>query len=371
MTKKKPDLYLGCISGTSVDGLDIAVISISDDNNIEVLQATTALLPERLRTQLLALGVPGEDDLDTLGQCDMELGMFTGQAILSFLASHDLSPDEIIAIGSHGQTVRHRPPGDASARGFTHQIGDPNQIAEITGIQTVADFRRRDMAAGGHGAPLVPPFHQALFQPSADNMVVLNIGGISNVSILGDDLCGFDTGPGNALMDNWCEQHQGLRFDSNGDWGATGKVNEKLLEDCLRDPYFALPPPKSSGREYFNMAWLQPHLTGTNIHAVDVQTTLCELTARCTTDALQLWATNNTELIVCGGGRLNAALMQRLQNNTSARVTSSEHWQIDGDSLEAALFAWLAHRTLNGQAGNEPAVTGAAGYRVLGAIYPA
>ncbi len=301
----------------------------------------------------------------------MELGIFTGQAMLSFLATHELATDQIIAIGSHGQTVRHRPPGDTRRHGFTTQIGDPNQIAEITGIQTVADFRRRDMAAGGHGAPLVPPFHQALFQPSADNTVVLNIGGISNISVLGDNLLGFDTGPGNALMDSWCEQHQGRRFDANGDWGATGKVDEKLLMDCLSDPYFALPPPKSSGREYFNLAWLAQHLTTTNITAADVQATLCELTARCTTHALQQWAPNTEALIVCGGGRLNTALMQRLQNNTAARVTNSEHWQIDGDSLEAALFAWLARRTLTGQPGNEPAVTGASGYRVLGAIYPA
>jgi anhydro-N-acetylmuramic acid kinase len=374
VTDKNPRLYIGCISGTSVDGLDVALISLDSQESVKIIDASTIKMPVRLREQLLnlgvpGLGIPGQDDLDVVGQCDIDLGVFIGTSLRSFLETHKLSPGQITAIGSHGQTVRHRPPDQVRPLGFTTQIGDPNQIAEITGVQTVADFRRRDMAAGGHGAPLVPPFHQKLFQHVAANTVVLNIGGISNISILGSPTTGFDTGPGNALMDNWSARHLGKAFDEGGAWGASGHMDQTLLAHCLADPYLILAPPKSTGREYFNLAWLEQHLANANLDPADVQATLCEYTALCTTNALQQWAPDTEVLVVCGGGRLNGALMQRLQEHTQAKVCASEAFDIDGDSIEAALFGWLAHRTLSGQSGNEPAVTGAADYRVLGAVY--
>jgi anhydro-N-acetylmuramic acid kinase len=369
-----PNLFIGCISGTSVDGLDMALVDIQPDRS-HVLAAETVPLPTELRSQLLALGNPQDDDLDLLGYCDSALGGFIGDAILDFLKAMNTPPARILAIGSHGQTVRHRPPRSDQPLGFTTQIGDPNRIAEVTAITTVADFRRRDMAAGGHGAPLVPPFHQALFGHISGEVVVLNIGGISNISILGSPPSGFDTGPGNGLMDSWCERHQGQPFDKNGVWAASGRVDQELLAQCLADPYFKAPPPKSTGREYFNLKWLDALQRTAAVAPADVQATLCELTARCTRTALNQWAPNSSQLVVCGGGRHNSELMRRLAEpadcGPNPEVRPSEHWQVDGDSIEAALFAWLASRTLNGQAGNEPAVTGASGYRVLGGIYPA
>ncbi len=374
MTDTQTKLYVGCISGTSVDGLDIALIAVDGSGSLVVKNAETAAFPDPLRKQLLAIAQPGHDNLDELGRCDSKLGQFTGEAINTFLDKQNIPAEQITAIGSHGQTVRHRPPDTKQPFGFTHQIGDPNHIAEITGIQTVADFRRRDMAAGGHGAPLVPPFHNALFSKQ-EAAVVLNIGGISNISILMDTPSGFDTGPGNGLLDSWVERHTGKSYDNNGEWAATGRVDETLLKKLLADPYFDVPPPKSTGREYFNLAWLDNLARGTNTQPVDVQATLCALTARCTLDAVRQFAPGSKKLIVCGGGRLNNTIMAQLRLQQTQpqpiEVVSSEQLGVDGDSVEAALFAWLAHRTLSGLAGNEPAVTGASGYRVLGAVYPA
>ncbi|XOV83443.1 MAG: anhydro-N-acetylmuramic acid kinase [bacterium] len=362
--------YLGCISGTSVDGLDIALIEIDADNRVTIGSAGTTDFPCALRQTLLALGQPGADDLDLLGRCDAELGEFIGHALVRFMDTHQIDPDSITAIGSHGQTVRHRPAGPGHRYGFTTQIGDPNYIAEITGIPTVADFRRRDMAAGGQGAPLVPPFHQVLFGQSAEPTVVLNIGGISNISILGDTPSGFDTGPGNALMDAWCAQHTGEPYDLNGHWSSTGTVDQHLLQALLADAYFALAPPKSTGREYFNLDWLSPHLEQTNATAADIQATLVALTAGCTAEALSRYAPAARALVVCGGGRLNSALMQALRQHCRADVIPSEALGIGGDDIEAALFGWLAHQRLNNSIGSEPAVTGARGGRILGALYP-
>ncbi len=371
MTSKHTKLFLGCISGTSVDGLDIALIAVTDSGNIEIRAAETTPLPDQLRQSLLLLGQPENDDLDLLGRSDSELGRFTGEALKSFATRCDLTAADITAIGTHGQTVRHRPPENAQDIGFTLQIGDPNHIAEITGIQTIADFRRRDMAAGGHGAPLVPPFHQALFGNLPGNVAVLNVGGISNVSLLGSPPSGFDTGPGNALMDSWCVQHLGVAYDEDGQWAASGEVHPVLLARCFEDPYFGMSPPKSTGREYFNLGWLEQQLQGREIAAADVQATLCELTALCTVKALEQHSPDTSEIIVCGGGRLNGHLMDRLKHHSRAQVVASEQYKVDGDSIEAALFGWLAWSTLAGQPGNEPAVSGAAGYRILGGIYPA
>lgn len=370
MSNSVSHLYLGCISGTSVDGLDIALIEVDAQNRTSIAAAQTAPFSPSLQQTLLALGQPETDDLDLLGWTDSALGQFIGHSLLTFMQEQAIDPASVTAIGSHGQTVRHRPPDDAHTQGFSTQIGDPNCIAEITGITTVADFRRRDIAAGGQGAPLVPPFHQALFGHQTKATVVLNIGGISNISILGDITRGFDTGPGNGLMDAWCSQHTGNSYDDNGRWAQTGTIDQRLLAAMLQDPYFELPPPKSTGREYFNLGWLTPHLELTNAEPADIQATLTALTAQCTADAIKVWAPGTEAVVVCGGGRRNASLMQALTSRCQITVVASEVFDIDGDAIEAALFGWLAHQTLSNLPGNEPAVTGAQGYRVLGAIFP-
>ncbi|MEM9621295.1 MAG: anhydro-N-acetylmuramic acid kinase [Pseudomonadota bacterium] len=361
-------IYIGCISGTSVDALDIAAVEIHDNGEMHILASSAPSLPTKLRNTLLTLGQPDQiHDVEQVAAADATLGDFTGEQICAFMKVHGLNGEDspVAGIGAHGQTIRHRPGA------FTVQIGDPNRIAETTGVTTVADFRRRDMAAGGQGAPLVPPFHQALFQPRVSApTAILNIGGISNLTLLAPaDAAptGFDTGPGNGLLDSWCQQHQNQPYDQGGQWAASGNIDDKLLNRLLADPYFNQPPPKSTGREYFNLSWLLPALENQN--AANVQATLCELTARSITAALTAWAPDTQQLVVCGGGRLNQFLMQRLQHNFNEQVVSCESMGIDGDSLEAAAFAWLAYRTLTGQSGNEPAVSGAEGYRILGGVY--
>ncbi|MEM7100830.1 MAG: anhydro-N-acetylmuramic acid kinase [Pseudomonadota bacterium] len=357
-------LFIGCITGTSVDALDLALITATD-NHLNIEHADCVPLPTALRATLLELGQPDNVlNLDDLGNADAELGEFVGHSILNFTQQAQASIDDVIAIGSHGQTIRHRPGA------FTLQIGDANRIAEITGRPTVADFRRRDMAAGGQGAPLVPPFHQALFghQP---NCVVLNIGGISNITVLGEQLSGFDTGPGNALLDSWYSQHHpdaDHSYDPQGQWASGASVDGSLLSRMLSDRYFSLPPPKSTGREYFNLQWLSQHLE--NQSPADVQATLAQLTARSVIQAIDLHAPDCNQLVVCGGGRLNQDIMARLDSSTSYPVLACETLGVDGDSVEAAAFAWLAYRTINHLSGNAPGVTGASDYRVLGALYP-
>jgi anhydro-N-acetylmuramic acid kinase len=367
-------LYLGAISGTSVDGLDLALLSVSQQ--LRVLAATTEPLPDPLQATLLRLGRPGHDDLDSLGAADAELGAFIGEALLSFLSRSGHERREISAIGSHGQTVRHRPDG---AYPFTVQIGDPNRIAEVTGITTVADFRRRDMAAGGQGAPLVPPFHAALFRSTEENRAVLNLGGIGNFTLLPADpaasVSGFDTGPGNALMDDWIRHRHQHPFDRHGEWAASGAVDQTLLRGLLDDPYLSVPPPKSTGREHYNLTWLQDqlasHVGDRQIDDADLQATLCAFTAESVARALANWGGDTERALVCGGGRHNRTLLAAIAARLWCPVETTEEHGVDGDSVEAAAFAWLAHQTLNGQPGNEPAVTGARGPRVLGAIYPA
>ena len=374
---RRDEIYLGCITGTSVDALDIAAIRVQPAQTsrtpIQVVAAQSVPLPRELRDQLLRLGQPDQaSSLDELGIADAQLGTFIGESIVQFISAHDLDTQSITALGSHGQTVRHRP-GQ-----FTLQIGDPNRIAEISQVDCVADFRRRDMAAGGQGAPLVPPFHQALFAGHA-NTYVLNIGGISNVTVLGAELRGFDTGPGNCLMDSWFTINHNLSgegraheptFDLNGDWAKGGQVDEALLTTLMSDTYFAEPPPKSTGREHFNLDWLQHRLA--NQSAQDIQATLCEFTALSVVRAIEEFTSGCDQLVVCGGGRLNQHLMARLQEHSGqTQVLPCEALGIDGDSVEAAAFAWLAYQTVHGLSGNAPEVTGALGPRVLGTIYPA
>lgn len=381
--------YLGCITGTSVDGLDLALLRLhpqASGSDIETCAYATVDIPTKLRQELLALGQPGANEIDRLGAADAALGAFIAQQINQFLEQHKVAANSVTAIGSHGQTVRHRPPNKLAnnrgdTRAFTLQIGDPNQIAELTGITTVADFRRRDMAAGGEGAPLVPLFHKALLGNNNQAQALLNIGGLANLTGIPETnqsnqtLVGFDTGPGNGLMDAWIMRHQNQAFDANGDWAAQGKVNEQLLQRLLSDPYFNRKPPKSTGKEYFNLAWLDAHLNhGSRLAPQDVQATLLELTVGSIARAVSDLDNRYDRVLVCGGGRLNGQLMQRLAASLAAQdvaLGTTDDIGVDGDSLEAAAFAWLACQTLAGLPGNEPSVTGAKGPRVLGAIYPA
>ncbi len=356
-------LFVGAISGTSVDGLDLAVVDV-EPVVPRIIDATTEPFPGALGDSLRALALSATDDLTRMARADAELGEFIGRAVRAFAGDRPVR-----AIGSHGQTIRHDPRTEPA---HTVQIGDPHRIAEISGIDTVADFRRRDVAAGGEGAPLVPPFHEALFRPGRGERVVVNIGGISNITILSPDLStGFDTGPGNALLDAWIGEHQGLAFDRNGAWSATGNVIPSLLTDLEQDGFVRAPPPKSTGKDFYNLDYLRRRLGGSEDPA-DVQATLAEFTAASISRAVERWAPSSTDVVVCGGGRLNGDLMNRLgRQMIRRRVMKSENLGVDGDAVEAAAFAWLAYRFLERQPGNSPAVTGAAGPRVLGAFYPA
>lgn len=362
------DLFVGVISGTSMDGIDLAVLRNATSPAIEA--GHTAPFTETLRNALAELAYGRVQDLDSLGAAHAALGDAIGAAILSFLNDLGLEPGKIRAIGSHGQTVRHRPEGDQA---FSLQIGDPNRIAERTGIDTIADFRGRDIAAGGQGAPLVPMFHQALFGGATADRAVLNIGGIANLTLLSPNaerpLSGFDTGPGNALLDAWVQQRTGQSFDTGGAWSAGGAVAPALLKELAKDPYFALPPPKSTGKEHFNIGWFESRIAG--VDPRDVQATLAQLSADTIATALLRWGSATGDVIVCGGGRLNHDLMRRLaQALPDHSVEPSEALGLSGDWIEAAAFAWLAARHIAGQPGNSAEVTGATGRRVLGALYP-
>jgi len=360
-------LYIGAMTGTSVDGLDLALLSTTGKLKIE--RGATTPLPEELRANLLAL-VTGSQliDLDLLGHVDVALGRFIGQAALDFITSVGLQPSDVIAIGSHGQTIRHQPVGPNA---FTMQIGDPHQITELTGIPVVADFRRRDIAAGGQGAPLVPPFHRAIFDHSQERRIVLNIGGIANITRLapGEILTGFDTGPGNGLSDMWTARHLHQSQDDDGVWARSGKSNDLLLNTFLGDPYFAKTAPKSTGREYFNMDWIEANALPFSLSPGDVQATLIECTATSIALAINGEFANTGRVIVCGGGRKNTYLMERLGSFFACPVEPSEKLGVDGDSLEAAAFAWLAMKAIENEPASEPSVTGAKGRHVLGAIY--
>lgn len=381
--------YLGCITGTSVDGLDLALLRLhphASGSDIETCAYATVDIPTKLRQELLALGQPGDNEIDRLGAADAALGVFIAEQINHFLAQHKVAANQVTAIGSHGQTVRHRPPNkldtaSSDIQAFTLQIGDPNRIAELTGITTIADFRRRDMAAGGEGAPLVPLFHKALLGNNNKAQALLNIGGLANLTGIPETnqsnqaLIGFDTGPGNGLMDAWIMRHQNQAFDANGDWAAQGKVNEALLQRLLSDTYFDRKPPKSTGKEYFNLGWLDAHLSNSDtLTPQDVQATLLELTVGSIARAVSDLENRYDRVLICGGGRLNGQLMRRLSESLATQnieLGTTDDIGVDGDSLEAAAFAWLACQTLAGLPGNEPSVTGAQGPRVLGAIYPA
>ena len=361
------------MSGTSVDGLDVALLEVRGQDAPNLLAATTVPFPPALGAALRALAQPGEGDVDTVGAMDARLGAFVGETVAACLRRWKVAADTVRAIGTHGHTIRHRPDGHGG-ESFTMQIGDPNRIAEITGIDTVADFRRRDLAAGGQGAPLVPPFHNALFRHPERHRFVVNIGGIANVTVLpagATELLGFDIGPGNALLDAWVRHCRGEDMDRDGAWAGGGEAVPELLARLGRDPFLARKPPKSTGKETYHLGYIREACGSATFAARDVQATLAEFTARNIAAAIERWGPGPGDVVLCGGGRRNADLVRRLTAHlTSYRVVLADDWAVDGDALEAAAFAWLAHRTINRLAGNAPAATGARGPRVLGAVYP-
>jgi anhydro-N-acetylmuramic acid kinase len=362
-------LYLGLISGTSADGVDAALVRF--EPRIEVLGAQTTPYPDALRARVLALATArAAVPLDDYGALDVEVGAWFAEAALSLLRTTGVDRTEIAAIGSHGQTVRHRPTGEHP---FTLQIGDPAVIAERTRITTIADFRRADVAAGGQGAPLLPALHAAVFASDAVARVVLNLGGIANITVLvpGRGVLGFDTGPANCLLDAWALRHLGKGRDEGGAWALGGRVDRELLGRLLSDPYFDTAPPKSIGREHFNLDWLEARLEGTEVPR-DVQATLLALSVVSITNAIRASAPDTREVLACGGGVHNTALMDALRAELApATLRSTAALGLDPDYVEAAGFAWLARARLAGTPGNLPAVTGARGARVLGAIHAA
>ncbi len=364
-----PDLYLGLISGTSADGIDAALVEF--EPRPRLVAGRTYAWDADTRERLIALGQGGEaKSLDELGELDVRVARAFADAAQALIGEAGVARADVRALGSHGQTVRHRP---EAAFPFTWQFGDGNVIAERCGIATVADFRRRDVAAGGHGAPLMPAFHAAMLHSPDEDRTVLNLGGIANFTLLprAGEVRGFDTGPANALLDAWCQRHTGNAFDAGGAFAAQGKVDEALLARLLDEAWFALPPPKSTGREQFHLPWVEARLRGDEAPA-DVQATLLELSAATVADALHATQPQTRRVLVCGGGVHNPALMARLAAwLPDAIVESTAAHGLDPDFVEAMGFAWLARETLVGRPGNLPSVSGAKGPRVLGVVYPA
>ena len=362
-------LYIGLMSGTSLDGIDVALVDFADGASL--IAHSHVLLPGALKAELLTLTQSNAMlSFDQIGRLETALGQAFADAVNQFCSSHNIQAKDISAIGSHGQTVRHQPYGELP---FTLQLGDANIIAERTKIKTVADFRRRDVAAGGQGAPLVPAFHHALFAKAQTNRAVVNIGGIANITVLtsNGDVMGFDTGPGNGLMDAWCQANWQMPYDDQGLKAQQGEVDKELLNKLLADPWLQLPPPKSTGRDVYNLAWLNSFLTESKLKPESVLRTLNEFTARTITEALLQQCSQLDDVFICGGGIHNSLLMQSIQNLLPCNVQSTAILGVNPDYVEAMAFAWLAKQCIEGKAGNVVNVTGAFGPRILGAIYQA
>lgn len=372
-------LYLGIMSGTSLDGVDLALVDFFEKPNL--VASGFVPMPEDLRANLAELLKSGETSLQKLGEIDHRLGVLYADCVNEFLAKNKLKPSQIEAIGCHGQTIWHAPQGNFP---FTMQIGDMNLVAARTGITTVGDFRRKDMAMGGQGAPLVPAFHEAVFARPNQFTVVLNIGGISNISVLDpkSETIGYDVSVGNALMDSWIEKHLGKRYDKNAEWAKTGEVISELLAEMLSEPFLQLPPPKSTGRELFNLAWLEkqfanltaksPASSVANFKPEDIQYTLAEFTAQSITRELSQWKNEpNKVLLVCGGGARNPLLMERFNVLLPDwHIGTTNDYGVDVDYVEAAAFAWLAFQRMENLPSNMPSVTGASQAVSLGTIFP-
>ncbi len=374
-------LFIGLMSGTSLDGVDGVLASIHENGQMHVEGHAFRPFEAPFREALLALNQSGPDELHRAALADNQVSRHYAQVVQDLLAQTSHKPQDITAIGAHGQTVRHRPlefDGDSetqqAAVGYTIQLINAALLAELSGIDVVADFRSRDLAAGGQGAPLVPAFHQGVFGHPGQCVAAMNIGGISNISVLRADgsVQGWDCGPGNALMDFWCQQHTGQAFDCNGAWAATGTVQADLLHSLLSEDFLSRMPPKSTGRDLFNPAWLEQHLQAfVKLSAVDVQATLTEFTALACAMDVTVHAAKAQTLIVCGGGALNAHLMRRLSAHLpDMDVVSSEQRGLPPLQVEAAAFAWLAFKALRRETASLQSVTGARGARVLGALYP-
>lgn len=361
-------ITVGLMSGTSLDGVDAVAVDFGKEYPRLLGHYHTEFSPE-LRREMFTLCSPADNEIDRMGRCSKELAKLYAHTVDELLNEADIGRKEIAAVGVHGQTIRHRP-----EEGWTLQMNNPALVAELCGIDVVADFRSRDLAAGGEGAPLVPAFHRQVFMGETARSVV-NIGGISNITFLPAQhtygkILGFDCGPGNILLDAWCQKHLRRAFDTNGAWGATGSVQEDLLNRLLSDEYFARKPPKSTGREHFNLDWLESKLQGES--PVDVQATLMMLTARTIVDAVKNFAHQTKEIYLCGGGALNGALAQMIREQAGADTTvrSTAVLGVDPMHVEAMAFAWLAWAFMNRISGNLPEVTNAAGARILGALYP-
>ncbi len=370
-------IYIGVMTGTSMDGVDIVAASFDP---LQLHATLTLTFDPDLRDELMALTLPDDNEIDRMGKADVALAKMIGEGINMLIEQHQLDRGQIRAIGSHGQTIRHRP-----EHGFTLQIGDPNIITEITKIPVVSDFRRRDMAAGGQGAPLVPAFHQALFQHESIHRVILNLGGIANVSLLPagapEQVSGFDTGPANILMDAWCHRYTGQPYDENGNWAGYGQPIRNLLERLQAHEFFAKEPPKSTGREDFNLDWLDDQLMDWRNDELaydeledtpeNVQATLLKLTTRAIKKAIYRSSMDTGEVYVCGGGAYNSQLLEQLRwrlRKHQWTVQSTADLGLSPTWVEATAFAWLAMRFVEYLSGNLPAVTGADGYRILGSI---
>ena len=389
------DLFIGLMSGTSLDGVDGVLAAFSDSpaggpaaapshSVMQVLQHVARPFPAALRETFMALNTSGADEIHRAALAANTLTELYAQVVDDLLQQSGTHRSQVRAVGAHGQTVRHRPQ-EFDGTGYTVQINNPARLAELTGIDVVADFRSRDVAAGGQGAPLVPAFHRAVFGRPDQAVAVLNIGGISNVTLLpaqqlaeAQPVLGFDCGPGNALMDAWCQRHTGHTFDDGGRWAASGQVHAGLLAACLSDPFFAKQPPKSTGRDLFNPAWLDRHLASfAGLAAADVQCTLTELSAQASIRAVLNHQPASSSLVVCGGGAFNAHLMARLKDGLpSLRVVASDEAGLPPLQVEAAAFAWLARKCVRRESGNLPQATGAKkgaaeGARILGGIYAA
>lgn len=368
------ELYIGLMSGTSMDAIDCVLVDFSSSMP-KSISSLNYPIPEKLHQKITALLTPGDNEVQRVAQTDIELGQLFSQAVLQLLKESQINSGQVIAIGSHGQNIRHCP---QSTPAYTVQIADPHGIAELTGITTVADFRKRDLVRGGQGAPLTPLFHQKFFHSEKQTRILINIGGIANVTVLPKlktrHVVGFDSGPGNTLLDVWHRQHQQQDYDENGAWAASGQINQPLLKRMLADAYFSKPAPKSTGREYFNLNWLKEKIqqSGDNIAAEDVQATLAELTAQTIYSSLENHLDADCEILVYGGGLHNQYLISRIEALTAAhnlKLESTEKHGIDPDFLEAICFAWLAKQTLQKKKNPLPQVTGAQQGTLLGAVY--
>ncbi|WP_036301677.1 anhydro-N-acetylmuramic acid kinase [Methylotenera sp. L2L1] len=362
-------LFIGLMSGTSLDGVDVALVTFNHLQHPQLLKTHFVAYSPTLRAQILALQHPTDNELETTALIGNTLARLYATAVNELLSAAKIDAKSVTAIGCHGQTIRHRP-----ELGFTMQIGNAALLSELTGITVISDFRSRDIAAGGQGAPLVPAFHQDVFAHKKHNRAIINIGGIANITYLSSSgaIFGFDSGPGNMLLDAWIKQHLGLDYDADGQWSSTGRIIEPLLDAMLSEPYFSAPPPKSTGRDLFNDAWLNHWLTTQQYAPNDVARTLVALSALSIANAINQYCREIDEIYLCGGGAKNKLLASDLQSLMGqVRLESTDKLGMGVDWVEAIAFAWLAKKCLSQESANLPEVTGAKGLRILGAIYQA